>query len=220
MICNLPITRFRRWLIDKLKQSRWARVKDETIEHLAERLGVHPDVLVVAQRELDQKRRAAGLRPVSLGEHQRPHQVTSKKLVLEFPKAVYDDWKQLCDLRGIPPATMLRSLIHTLLSGPQNPTWTRRGWTYHGLRYPLDKYSHEKKTSKKWPYATHTTVTHGASAALTMRAGAAGTTVTALMRGQLIDLLEGRLARLNIINSPGSMFDDEKRYWTGTERGE
>lgn len=213
-------TRFRRWLIDKLKQSRWARMKGESIEHLGVRLGVQPDVLIVAQRELHRERRAAGLRPISLGEHQRPHQVTSKKLLLLFPKAVYADWKQLCDLRGIKAATMLRSLIHTLLSGPRNPTWTGRWWIYHGRRYPLDKHSHHKRTSKKWPYVTHTTVTHGAAAALTMRADGAGTTVTALMRGQVIDLLEGRLERLNIINAPGAMFDDEKRYWTGTELGE
>ena len=219
-------TRLRRWLIDKLKQSRWAQRRGENIEQLAVRLGVQPDVLSEAQAELDVERRGAGREPVALGEHQRVGSVhakggrrrrsdgATKFIELPFPELVYKDWKKLCGLRGVRPAAMLRSLIHTLLSGPRNPSWTGRWWFYHGRRVPLDFHGHYKRTGKKWPHLAHTEITHGAAAALTRRADALGATMTALTRGMVIDLLEGRVPRVTIITAPSSMFDDERRYWT------
>lgn len=208
--------RFRRWLIEKVKRSRWVTYPTDSLEAVALRIGVQPEVLVQAQHELTEERRSEGKLPIAIGSG---HVVQDKRkqIDLDVPKAVFDDWTQYCQTRDLPSSVVLRSLIHTLLSGPENPTWTGRGWWYRGKMHRLTNYA---TTGEKgwWPYNAKTDVTPGAARALNIRAQSVGCPYTALVRGTMIDLLEGRTKRLNIITSASSMWEDESRYWTGKER--
>ena len=202
-------TTFRRWLVEKLKQSRWARSREDTVETMAVRIGVQPDLLEQAQRELDEEQRRQGRRKVHIGQPYQPR-VSRRKVEVQLPRRVHEDWVAYCGHRGLRPAVVLRSLVHRLLSGPQQPSWLGRDCFYRGKTYSLEGY----KRGQKWPYLAKTDVTQGANRALTRRAMVTGTTVAGLLRGVVLDLLEGRTRHLTVITSTNSMFDDENRYWT------
>lgn len=209
--------RFRRWLIEKVKRSRWVTYPSDSLEAVARRIGVQPDVLVEAQAELTEERRHDGKLPLKLGTG-RVRQARRKQIDLDVPKPVFDDWLAYCQTRDLPPSVVLRSLIHTLLSGPENPSWTGRAWWYRGKTHRLSNYAEVAKRGW-WPYNAKTDVTPGAARALALRAQALGCTYTGLVRGAIIDLLEGRTQRLNVVTSASSMWEDETRYWTGKEPG-
>jgi len=211
---------FRKWLIAKLKQSRWGNYRGESIETLAERLGLHPSVLVDAQAELNDDRKAAGRLPTTLGApHRRPitRAVAMAEIDLPFAEPVYRDWAEYCRLRDLTESVLLRSLIAVLLLGPSNPRWVGRTWLYHGHVLKLEGYGRCMEEHRKWPWCVQTEIPHGAMRALTMRATALGTTATAMARGMVLELLEGRLTQLFIVPTPTQMWDDENRYWTGKE---
>ena len=207
--------RFRRWLIDKLKRSRWVSYSTDSLEAVARRVGVQPDVLVQAQAELTAERRSDGKKAIVLGTGRAWHG-RRKQIDLDLPKAVNDDWLAYCRARDLSGSVVLRSIIHTLLSGPENPTWTGRTWWYRGKMHRLSNY---KVVAAKgwWPYNAKTDVTPGAARALTLRAERIGCTYTGLVRGAIIDLLEGRTKRLNVVTVASAMWEDENRYWTGKE---
>jgi len=50
-----------------------------------------------------------------------------------------------------------------------------------------------------------------------LRAQRLGCTYTGLVRGAIIDLLEGRTKRLIVVAGAAAMWEDESRYWTGNE---
>lgn len=201
--------RFRRWLIDKLKASRWARTSDEALSAMAKRIGVQPDLLAQAQRELDEDAKRRGRRRTQIGA---PNRLRGKrrKVEVQLPERIYEDWVAYGKHRGMAPSLVLRGLIHDLLSGPRQPTKLERTCFYRGKKYQLTGY----KYGVKWPFMAKTDVTEGAARALTLRAAATGTTVAGLLRGLVLDLLEGRVKRVTVISGANAMFDDETRYWT------
>jgi hypothetical protein len=203
---------FRRWLIDKVKRSRWPTFKDDTPEAIGQRIGVQPEIIIQAQRELAEERIAQGKAPLRLGTG-RTRRKKRRWLDIDMPKDVHQDWLLYCRTRDLPASTVLRSLVQTLLSGPENPTWLGRVWRYRGRMLRLVGYKEFMRSG--WPYNVKTDVPEGAVRALTIRASGLGCTMTALVRGAVIDLLEGRTKRLNIVNSPDAMWEDENRYWTG-----
>lgn len=206
---------FRRWLIGKIKRARWATFRSDDIDAIAVRLGVQPSVLEEAQAELNAERQRDGKLPAAIGTRQK---LTKRRyLDLDMPKPVFEDWKRYCELRQVLSSTLLRSVVHTLLSGPDNPTWTGRGWLYRGHRLVLESYFDSARKRKGWPWNAKTDVTPGSIRALTARADACGAKYTALIRGAVIDLLEGRTKRLNIVTTASAMWEDENRYWTGRE---
>jgi hypothetical protein len=210
-------SRFRQWLKEKIKRSRWVTRTTDNVETVARRLGVQASVLVEAQRELTEERQAQGRQPAALGN--RSKRSAKRQIIeVEMPEAVFGDWQEYCRQRDMVPSVLLRSLVHTLLSGPENPMWVGRTWVYRGKRLVLDGYKEQMKL-KGWPWSVKSQITHGAMRALTIRADLLGCTPTALMRGSVIDLLEGRTKRLNVTPGVSSMWDDENRYWTGREPG-
>lgn len=204
---------FRRWLIEKLKRSRWVAIPGDSVERVSRRLGVHPEALAEAQAEFAEERRKEGKAPAALGTG-RAVQGRRKQIDLDLPEVIQADWQRYCQLRDLSSSVLLRSVIHTLLSGPENPTWTGKGWWYRGRMHRLSNY---KKVAAKgwWPHNAKTDLTPGAVRALTIRADTLGCSYTALVRGAMIDLLEGRTRRLNIVTSVATMWEDENRYWTG-----
>jgi hypothetical protein len=209
---------FRRWLVDKVKRSRWVTYASDDVETVAQRIGVQPDVLRQAQSELEAERQADGRPALVLGSSRlRPRK--QPQLGVDMPKEVFEDWQLYCKTRDLPGGVIVRSLIHTLLSGPENPTWIGRRWRYRGRTLKLTGY----KYAVGWPYKVKTKLSFGASRALALRAQSIGCNVAALIRGAVIDLLEGRTKRLNIITSADAMWEDENRYWLGrppSERAE
>lgn len=208
-------SRFRRWLVDKVKRSRWVTYSADTAESVARRIGVQPDVITQAQRELADERRAEGKQPMLLGTG-RPQVRKRRQIDVDMPKDVHSDWVLYCKTRDLPGSVVIRSLIHTLLSGPENPRWLGRQWRYRGRTLRLVGY--KDWIQRGWPYNIKTDVSEGAARALTLRARTFGCTPTALVRGAIIDLLEGHTKRLNIVTSSVAMWDDETRYWTGEAR--
>jgi hypothetical protein len=207
--------RFRAWLIEKVKRSRWVTRQGDSVEVVARRIGVQPDVLVQAQAELSEERRRGGKRPVLIGTG-RILPGRRKQIDLDLPKVVNDDWLAYCHARDMSGSVVLRSIIHTLLSGPENPTWTGRTWWYRGKTHRLSNYA-EVAARGWWPYNAKTDVSPGAGRALMLRAQRLGCTYTGLVRGAIIDLLEGRTKRLIVVAGAAAMWEDESRYWTGNE---
>lgn len=203
-------TLFRQWLVLKVKQSRWRAVAGEELETVARRLGVQPEVILEAQAALDADQAALGRSERVVGSPATYG--VPRRVDVNFPKPVWQDWEAYCKLRQLQHGVLLRSLIHTLLSGPDQPRWLGRGWVYRGHR--LRMLSSDAKGKKNWPYTAKTWITHGASRALVVRANVCGCTVTALMRGIVLELLEGRLERVLMASAVQAMWDDETRYWT------
>ena len=191
-------------MIERIKFTGWLLVRDEPIEVLAKRLGVQPDVLKQAQREYDEERQRDGQDQQQLGRRAR---YSTRSVELAFPKPIWDEWGDCCELRGIGGYTLLRGLIHTLLVTPENPTWVGRGWMYRGHSVSMTGTKH----GEPWPYRQRARVTNGAAEALKMRADASNCRSVALVRGSVIDFLEGRVKRVQLLTTE-SMFGDARRY--------
>lgn len=206
---------FRRWLVDRLKASRWPRDDSATYEEMGRLIGVQPDVLEQAQQELIEEAKSKGRRAPLLGSpNRRVDRFHSVEVLL--PKIVHEDWEAYCKRRNLTSADVLRSLVNELLTGPKQPSWINRRCWYRGSLHTLAGSVY----GKKWPCFAKTYISGGASRALSQRAQATGTSAAALMRGMVVDLLEGRIKRLTIITEIGSMFDDESKYWTLKEEAQ
>lgn len=205
--------KFRRWLVDRLKQTRWARIKGERIEATAERLLVHPDALRLAQRALDEERQRDGRVPVAVGSRHRGR-LRERIIEIAMPAEVHADWQAYCKQRQLSEYTILRSLAHALLLNPRNPTYLGRGWPYRKHWYRLDGHRQYRRRGEKWPWTAKTTTTMGASQALLRRASQAGVSVSALLRGAVLDLLERRTLQFQIVTAADQMWDDPDRYVT------
>jgi len=195
-------TQFQRWLIERLKETRYAVFSGETLDELAERLGVQPAVLRTAQAE-----KAAELAQLGRQIPQRvrmPTSAPSPLLTVRCPKEVYDEITERARRMEIGAGELVRAIVHTLLSGPDNPWWLLAGWMYEGKRITMGQ--------SRWKIQVR--LSHGAVGALRTRADRLGTTATALARGAVIDYLEGRMAGVHFV-ALTEMWQDPNKYWTG-----
>jgi hypothetical protein len=210
-------TRFRRWLIDKLKVTRWA--SSETVNaELARRLGVQLEVLLAAQAELDQENRAAGRPLTQLGRPTIASSPAARKaqLTLQLPQVVYARWTTAARDRNLSRASLLRSAVHTFLLQPEPPYHPpTSGWVIDGVLQPLP-WEPEKAIKGKgwWPYWVNASVTRGAKEALTRRARATGCSEFALLRSIMLDVMSGQLQHVIYLTSHTGMWDDPDKYLT------
>jgi hypothetical protein len=112
---------------------------------------------------------------------------------------------------------LLRSLVHRLLTLPEPPSHLRdKRWVYRGQQLRLCT---ERGGTGRGRFVTSITaeVTPGAKQALVRRSRALGVRPTSLVRGAIIDLLEGRTKQLVIVGTVGDMWDDPDRYWREME---
>jgi hypothetical protein len=198
-------SRFRAWLVQRVKHSRWTSRNCTDLAAVARRLGVQPDVLVDAQSALDAEQEAAGRTSSRIGQRYVQHR-KPRVFTVDMPPVVFADMKAYCELRQVNPFVVLRSLVVKLLTGTAQPTWLGRGWLYKGQHYPSE--SHGVR------HSVGTDVSEGAGEALTIRATVTGVSPSALLRGMVIDLLEGRVVRLTIVNTVAQMPDDVNQYVT------
>lgn len=170
-------------------RTRWARA-DYDWEKLAPHLGVQVDVLRDA-------RARHGERPV----------VETCAFVLQMPEQVWKDWKRVCAHQDLEGGLALRGLVQSLLLNAKRPTWIGKGWMYRGRRVRMAGVSH----GENWPWKQKTMLSRGADRALSAIAEELKTTKTALVRGQLLDYLEGKAPRI-ILMSAEDMSNDPHRY--------
>ena len=206
-------TAFRRWLVQKVKGSSWSTRHEYTLEKRAHRLGIHPDILEQAQAELDAESGAAGVVAVDVGTGDTHAAQLMKMLTVEMPKPVFEDWGVYCNESPLTPTTIVRSVVHTLLLGSDKPGWVGKGWIYRGQSLKMEGYKYYRDNTKPWPYRARCSVPHGAMDAVKRRARLYGARPTGLLRGAMIELLEGRTQRLVVAHSMNCMFDDPDRYW-------
>jgi len=197
---------FRRWVVAKLAASvqRWPSGTDE---ELAEHYGVSLSAYREA-RELQGDKRA-------FGEYSKFDGVQVRKVGVIMPKAIMDATQELTRILDVPATILLRSVVQHVLTQPALPKSDNyrggHGWTLQGVCYRLERRAAESG-KKRHRCEVNTMVPVGAFEALQLRAALNETVPTALMRGGLIDLLEGRIPRIPIIPSARYMHDNCSSY--------
>jgi hypothetical protein len=198
---------FRQWLAHKLASTRQTLPKAEDQE-LAQWLGVTVEVLQEAQK-LRQGTR-------SFGGFSKFDGVQTMTWRCILPCPVEWAFEELAKARDLPTGTLLRSVIHWVLTQYELPTTSNYqgggGWTLFGTTYRLARKAAESGKAKS-RCDTSAFVTRGAQEALNTRACLRSTVATALVRGGLIDLLEGRIQTIEIISNAAYMFDRAADYY-------
>lgn len=196
---------FRAWLVRQLQMLRWSSPGDEPVAITARALGVQKNVLeeAIAARaaEIEERgkpRRALGKRALNRSDY--------ALVRVTMPAPIYADWKHYCETLGVKPAAILRSLIHHFLSTGIKPSTLTSEWRYRGAVYKLES-SFSRRTTPSAP----TRITRGAQQVLDEYAAHWGVRATAIVRGLLVDLLEGRMRALKIVAYP-ELWGDPARY--------
>lgn len=189
---------FRTWLVKQLVRSRWSAVKGEEPALLARRLGVSPSVLAEAVVARRSEAAAKGYPQGGTDLLARNDYATIR---VQLPAAVRKDWIAFRTKLRLGDSTLLRSMIHHLLSTRARPQSVSATWLYRGIVY---------KQSRTDPRAV-TRITRGAQIALDTYAREWRTTSNGITRGLMIDALEGRLQRFKII-AYSELWGDPDRY--------
>lgn len=204
--------RFKRWLIDKLKISRWPYKLDLPLSELSQKLGVREEVLVQAQRELDDLRLSQGLPLAKLGHPliKFGKSRVEARVEMPIPREIHEEWGAYAEARGLSRSALLRSVLHHFLSRPGPPHHPLvKAWIYRDKQLSLI-YRHADE--KQWPYWVRTSITEGASDALTLRAQSLGSSEFALVRAIMLDTLVGQLKDFKFLTGRTGMWDDPERY--------
>lgn len=193
---------FRDWLIRQLVMTRWP-MKPPTPE-LADELGVTVSVM----REAFELRAQATAKRGKTRPRQGAARTDHALLRIYLPKVVYRDWAAYRKVLTLSNGAMLRSLVHHFLLDPKRPTTTDPSWHYRGGVYRITP---EDGSPPKLNICTR--ITRGAEAALDHHALGWDVSPSAVLRGLVIDLLEGRTTRLKIIGYR-ELWGDPARYLT------
>lgn len=195
---------FRAWLVRQLQVVRWSSPDGEPIAETAKTLGVRVDVLeeAIAARALTniargKPRRALGKRAL--------HRFDYALIRLTMPAVVREDWMRYCEALRVSPAIVLRSLIHQFLLTGNRPSTMTAAWHYRGAVHSLSRAV--RSVSPNSP----TRITRGAQQVLDEYADLWGVRPSAIVRGLVIDMLEGRTRALQIV-SYSELWGDPARY--------
>ena len=179
---------FREYLVNLVAGTKWARRQGD-LEQISKHLGVRPELLQEARER--SKRRI----------------VDTCAFVLYMPEEVFKLWERTVALQGLKGGLLLRGLIQVLLVNAKVPTWTQNWWMLGGKRHNMGN----NKKGQNWPWKVKTLISRGADRALVQIADHHKTTKTSLVRGQVIDYLEGRARRVILMPSE-AMANDPKKY--------
>lgn len=199
---------FSRRLIKLVSTTTWAHQTETAApaEPLSKELGVRPDILVAARAMVVEERRARGRKPPSgdkVNERGWP------QITIYMPEKVFNDWHTWCESRKATSPALLRGILHAYLLGSWEPAWVQSLWRYRGENLPIQIRDQRKKS--EWPWRERILLTPGAHGALRFRASCAGSWPAEIVRGLVLEILEGRY--LNVIpRDAKSMFDDPERY--------
>lgn len=193
---------FREWLVLQLLTTRWAAPSGLNHAQAAEHLGVTESVLTEAQA-LRAAEIAARGRPMSGKRRRRAPRYDYGVLRVGVPPVILAAWRAWVGQLQVSGSALLRSLVHQFLLTGQRPVTLDHGWLYRGVTYRATEEEHKTKVI--------TRVTRGAQTALEHYADVWHVDATRIVRGLVIDLLEGRVQRLKIV-AYGEMWGDPKRY--------
>lgn len=200
---------FRAWLVDRVSDARLYKRQGQSLTERARYLGVQPDVLEEADQLRRRKLEEAGRPGSRRAVHTDQYDGYTRMVAVHLPMEIRVPLDAVCATRQIDFADLARAVVQTVLSGPNNPSYCGKGWMYKGKKLPpVRKAGLPRATLRKFAISV------GADIALAERAARLGVSKTGLVRGGLIDVVEGRMKRL-IYTDTLSMWNDPKRYWTG-----
>lgn len=196
--------KFRDWVVEHLARTGHARVtlKDEDFDKFAETLGVQADVLAEARALLKMRLSSAG-RAQPRGTRVKGSGVY--RLKMRVPEEILRAWKAECVERTCDSTTLFRSVIHAYLQGSAEPKSLGAHWKYRGRHMEV---------SRSKAITLQASITPAALSALHRRALHHGSTPTAIGRGLVLEVLNGKYLDVSLVE-PRRMFDDESRYNTG-----
>ncbi len=184
---------FREWLVEQLKLSRWSVVSTETVADAARRLGVQEDVLQQAINE-----RTSGKRL-----HARRELAEQRTLKLWVPEEIDRDFDAYCKILGVTSAIFFRSIAQSYLLNPvTTPAMLTGTWIYRNKRYLCHAKTRTRLLAR---------VSRGALLAIDHRAQQLSIPTAWLLKGLVIDVLEGRMRQIKIVLAT-DMWGDPKRY--------
>jgi len=146
-------------------------------------------------------RDASRLTPYVQSRHRRLYQ-----LHVPMPAEIFAAWKDECAFRGIEGSAILRSVIHSYLLSSHEPEGAVSRWYWKGRLCEMGRNG-----ARPFERAV---IPRGANRALKRRAHQRGTTVLAIVRALVLEVLDGKHRKLVLIDAP-MMFDDEERYSIG-----
>lgn len=208
-------SKFREWLIRRVAESRWPRYRDDTLEEIAQRIGVQVSVLEEAQALLDHRMKELSRGKIRLGVPKAdgstgPDLLKPRYTVfLEPPLAINRDWEAVRDARQLSNSTLLRSVVHHMLRLTWQPEWLserrRYAWRYKGEWLGQEDI-------RKHAYRIKCDVNYAVDVALTRRATSTGTTAGAICRWGVTSLLESKLRSLQIVSTTETLYKDPTEY--------
>lgn len=190
---------FRNWLVRRLADTAYAREVGDPAP-VAARIGVTPAVLLEARAVHSARVRAHGL-PVPMGANRAGHRRVRPQVLLTMPKGVFDAWIDYCDSVKLRGSVVLRSAVDIYLRSDWEPEICEGYWRVNGETWRAKTETEQERAL----------ITDGADRALRIRAAVRGTTLTALLRGLVTELLEGRVPAPRPI-AARAMWDDAKLY--------
>ena len=170
---------FRESLVKLVKQGRWSSPAGETLPELADRLGVTLEILEQVISERAEELRLRGKHPRKLGSR-GGYAGDYGTLEVTMPVEVRELWKEFCRIRGVYPATVLRSLVHHFLLTKIQPRTIGGTWHLRGSYYRIKPTDHKAKAR----------VTRAAQIALDHYADLWNVTPTGITRGLIAEVLE------------------------------
>lgn len=195
--------RFRRWLGERVLDCDLGRVccvavYEKRVDDVVDKTGLSASMVEEVGRAYEKRVVAAG-RPVPTGPRKSTHGYP--QLNMRVPEAVFPAWEALAERLHMRSTMALRTLLHEYLLGAEEPL-------HRDSRWVLDGYvvGGGPETRLVCPG-----VTHGALAALNMRAERLGMPHRHLLRCLMVDALAGR-RRIGAPIHRSVMYDDPKRY--------
>lgn len=196
-----PEAYFRKWLVKRVSESRFATRLNETDEELGERLGVLPSVIREA-RELQKKERPAAI----LGRYSYRAKNNVWLVEVEPPTDIFLEWEAHCKRLNVATSLLARSLLHHVLQQTTQPEWLsvrKFAWPWNG-KWLVQEKKHQHRIRME--------VTEAAHIALSRRAEATRSTMAGIMRWGILSLLSGKIRGLKIVPGLAGLFDDPARY--------
>lgn len=197
--------------MDRIKETRFSLLRGQSIERLAKGMGVLAEVLAEAQEQKATELAKLGRNFVRepSGQAWRSKRC---RLSLWCPADIRADIAERASRMELTAGELVRGIVQTLLSGPDNPVFLLPHWRYHGEIAQRDR---DKRN------VVRVELSVGADVALRQRAQRFSVSTLSLVRGAVADYLEGRMRGAYFVET-GEMWEDPSRYWTGelTRKGE
>lgn len=168
-----------------MASARVRNLSDATLEALAVQIGTTEELLKEAKRRFGKRRRGNTGNKVNEKEH--------PQLEVDMPKEVHEQWLFWCERNCVEPNATIRGLLHQYLLSRWEPVWLNGSWRFRGKILKYDPVAWERKNKGAWPHRERPLVTKGARDALHHRAHRLGIPRSWIIRGLILEVLEGRL---------------------------